>query len=316
MGSGVRGDDKRKRREDGGRRLTHPRNKGLLSRWHDGHGVTMRLVLDGRARRLLKRVPPVTFYSAAELLLLALLAWAVARLVWAVLTPVGPLGDWRPAAPAVAGLPADALASFDPFFRLDPETGPATVTSLQLTLFGTRIDEAQGGGSAIVAGPDGVQQSVAVGEEVAPGVRLKTVAFDHITLDRGGAEEDLFLDQSGAVPPVQAGAAPATAPPPPVTAPVPAVSVGQLRNEIGFIPRIDGGRVSGLVVRPQGSGAVFRQAGLREGDVITAIAGRPISGADDFERIGRDYIGGGNIPLTVERGTATLPLAITVGPSR
>lgn len=277
----------------------------------------MRLVLDGRARRLLKRVPPVTLYSAAELLLLALLAWAVARLVWAVLTPVGPLGDWRPAAPAVAGLPADALASFDPFFRLEPDTGPATVTSLQLTLFGTRMDEAQGGGSAIVAGPDGVQQSVAVGQEVAPGVRLKAVAFDHVTLDRGGAEEDLFLDQSGTVKPVQPGAAPAAvAPPPAVAVPAPPVAVGQLRNEIGFIPRIDGGKVSGLVVRPQGSGAVFRQAGLREGDVITAIAGRPISGADDFDRLGRDYVGGGNIPLTVERGTATLPLAITVGPSR
>lgn len=277
----------------------------------------MRLTLDGRARQLLRRVPPVTLYSTVELLLLVVLAVAIARLIWAVATPVGPLGDWRPAAPTVAGLPADALASFDPFFRLDGDAGPATVTSLQLTLFGTRIDEAQGGGSAIVAGPDGVQKSVAVGEEVAPGVRLKAVAFDHITLDRGGADEDLFLDQSGAVQPVQPGVTPAPAAAPPgATAPAPTVPVGQLRNEIGFIPRIDSGRVSGLVVRPQGSGAVFRQAGLREGDVITAIAGRPISGADDLERIGRDYVGGGNIPLTVERGTQSLPLAITVGPAR
>lgn len=274
----------------------------------------MRLVMDGRARRLLRRVPVVNIYSAAELLLLAGLAVQCARLVWTAVTPVNPLGDWRPATPVVAGIPADALASFDPFFRLAGEAGPATVTSLQLTLFGTRIDEAQGGGSAIVAGPDGVQKSVAVGEEVAPGVRLKSVAFDHVTLDRGGALGDLFLDQSKTVQPVAVPggppAAPGLAPPPPPGG----VPVGQIRQEIGFIPRIDSGRVSGLVVRSQGTGALFRQAGLREGDVVTAIAGRPIAGADDLERIAADYRGGGNIPLQVERGNQTLSLALTVAP--
>ena len=270
----------------------------------------MRLFMDGRARRLFRRVPPVNIYSMAELGLLAALAVQSARLVWAVAAPVGPLGDWRPAAPVVAGLPADALASFDPFFRLEGDAGPTTVTSLQLTLFGTRIDEAQGGGSAIVAGPDGVQQAVAVGQEVAPGVRLKAVAFDHVTLDRGGAEEDLFLDQSGAITPVRPGAA--GAPP----APGGGVPVGQLRSEIGFIPRIDGGRVSGLVVRSQGTGALFRQAGLRDGDVVTAIAGRPVGGADDLDRIGADFRGGGNIPIQIERGGQTLSLALTVAPSQ
>ena len=273
----------------------------------------MRLFMDGRARRLLRRVPPVNIYSAVELLLLVGLAVQLARLIWAVATPVGPLGDWRPSAPVVAGLPADTLASFDPFFRLEGDTPPATVTSLQLTLFGTRIDEAQGGGSAIVAGPDGVQKSVAVGEEVAPGVRLKAVAFDHVTLDRGGADEDLFLDQSGAVTPAQPGAAPATAAAP---APGAGVPVGQLRQEIGFIPRIDAGRVSGLVVRPQGTGAVFRQAGLREGDVLTSIGGRPIGGMEDFDRLAADFKGGGNIPIQVERGTQTVSLTLTVAPSR
>lgn len=275
----------------------------------------MRLVMDGRARRLLRRLPAVNIYSGAELLLLAALAFQTARLIWAVATPVGPLGDWRPAAPVIAGVPADALASFDPFFRLSGESGPATVTSVQLTLFGTRTDEAQGGGSAIVAGPDGLQRSVAVGEELAPGIRLKAVAFDHITLDRGGAAEDLFLDQSrgGQAAVVPAGATPAA---PGAAAPSPGVPIAQIRQEIGFIPRIDSGRVSGLVVRPQGTGAVFRQAGLREGDVVTAIAARPVQGADDLDRIASDFRGGGTIPITVERGTQTLQLAITVGPAR
>jgi general secretion pathway protein C len=272
----------------------------------------MRLQLDARARRWLRRLPVVNVYSLAEIALLAVLAAQVARLLWTVATPVDPLGPWRPAAVAVPGSPLDTLAGFDPFFRLGATaTGPATVTTLQVKLFGTRMDDATGGGSAIIAGPDGVQDAYSVGEEVAPGVKLKAVFFDHVTLDRGGADEDLFLDQSGAPAPVP-GAPAATASAAPAAAGLP---VGQIRQEIGFIPRLDGGRVSGLVVRPQGSGALFRQAGLREGDVLTSIGGRPVAGPDDIERITRDFRAGGNIPILVERSGQTVPLAITVAPT-
>ncbi|MCP3734492.1 type II secretory protein PulC [Sphingomonas sp. RP10(2022)] len=281
----------------------------------------MRLKLDARTRRLLRRLPVVNVYSAVELVLIAGLATQAARLVWALVTPVSPLGDWRPAEVGVPGRPYDVLTGFDPFFRLGAQAqGPATVTSLQLTLFGIRVDEASGRGSAILAGPDNVQKSIGVGEEIQPGVRLKAVAFDHVTIDRGGTSEDLFLVQSdapaaGAVPP-----APGSPPPGSLVAPAapaggaPAIRASQIRNEIGFIPRIDGGRISGLVVRPQGSGALFRTAGLREGDVVTAIGGRPVSGPQDLDRVTADFAGGGNIPITVERGSQTLALALTIAP--
>ena len=270
----------------------------------------MRLKLDARGRRLLARFPTVSVYSVAELLLLAGLAAQAARLVWAIVTPVSPLGDWRPAPVAEVASPVALLNGFDPFFRVGAASAPAVVTSLQLTLFGTRVDEAMGKGSAILAGPDGVQRAIAVGEEIQPGVTLKAVAFDHVTVDRGGASEDLFLDQSGgARAPTGAAAMPAAGVPPQPGAGVP---LAQLRQEIGFIPRIDNGRVSGLIVRPQGSGAAFRAAGLREGDVITSLGGRPVSGPDDVERVMRDFTAGGNVPIIVERGQETLPLAITV----
>ena len=274
----------------------------------------MRLKLDARGRRLLARLPVVNVYSVAELLLLAGLAAQAARLVWAIVTPVSPLGEWRPAPVAEVAAPVALLNGFDPFTRLSATSGPAVVTSLQLTLFGTRVDEAMGRGSAIIAGPDGIQRAIAVGEEIQPGVTLKAVAFDHVTVDRGGVSENLFLDQSGAA--TTAGAA-STAAPGVLPQPGAGVPVAQLRQEIGFIPRIDAGRVSGLVVRSQGSGAAFRAAGLRDGDVITSIGGRPVSGPDDVERIARDFAGGGNVPITVERGQETLPLAIPVaGPTK
>ena len=275
----------------------------------------MRLNIDARTRRILRRLPVVNVYSLAELLLIAGLATQCARLLWTLVTPVSPLGDWRPAEISVPGRPYDVLAGFDPFFRLGgAQPGPATVTALQLTLFGIRVDEASGRGSAIVAGPDNVQKSIAVGEEIQPGVRLKAVAFDHITIDRGGATEDLFLVQSDAPQGVPPPGAPSPAGAPPVVgqAAPPPIAANQIRGEIGFIPRIDGGRISGLVVRPQGTGNLFRTAGLREGDVVTAIGGRPVTGPQDLDRVTADFAGGGNIPITVERGTQTLALAITI----
>jgi len=277
----------------------------------------MRLGLDARMRRLVRLVPVVNVYSVVELLLLALLAVQVARFVWVLATPVGPLGAWRPAGPVVPALPGEAIASFDPFFRLGAEAqGSQVVTSLQLTLFGTRQNEATGGGSAIIAGADGVQNSYAVGDEVQPGVKLVAVAFDHVTVERGGVGEDLFLDQSVPATPIAPGgpaapgAAPAVAPP---AAPG-GVTAASIRQDIGFIPRLDGGRVSGLVVRPVGGGAAFRAAGLRDGDVVTSVGGRPVTGPQDLDRVVADFKAGGNLPLTVERGRETLSLSLTLSP--
>jgi general secretion pathway protein C len=277
----------------------------------------MELKLDARMRRLLARLPVVNVYSALEIALLAGLGLQAARLIWVLATPVGPLGDWRPAGPVVPSLPAESIAAFDPFFRLAaPAPGPGVVTSLQLTLFGTRTDDATGRGGAIIAGPDGVQRSISVGEEIQPGVKLVGVAFDHVTIERGGATEDLFLDQSTSVTPVVPGAnAGGTATPVPPQPGTGAVNAANIRQEIGFIPRIDSGRISGLVVRSQGSGAAFRAAGLRDGDVVTSIGGRPVNGAQDLDRVAADFKGGGNLPLTVERGRETLSLAITIAPT-
>ncbi|WP_426257678.1 type II secretion system protein N [Sphingomonas sp. DC1600-2] len=278
----------------------------------------MRLVLDARARSILRRVPVTKVYSALELLLIALLAVQGARLVWTVVTPVGAIGVWRPAHSGFAGAPQALLSGFDPFFRISggDAAGPAVVTSLQLTLFGTRVDEAQGGGSAIIAGPDGVQQSVGVGQEIMPGVRLKAVAFDHVTIDRSGASEDLFLVQPETTP----VATPAPAAPPLVgggpTRPMPSAPSGitfaQLRSDVGFIPRIDNGRVTGLTVRSQGSGMAFRTAGLHEGDVVTQIAGKPVGGTGDIERLAAQFAKGGLLSIAVERGKDTIPLSITI----
>lgn len=280
----------------------------------------MRLSLDGRARRWLRSLPRTSVYSVVEIALLLLLAVQCARLFWTVLTPVGPLGDWRLADRTEGALAnkAELFRGFDPFFRLAGGGGSAAVvTSLQLKLFGTRIDEINGRGSAIIAGPDGIQNSIAVGEEVMPGVILKSVAFDSVTIDRGGTVEQLFIDQS--VPaPEAATVAPGLAldgQPAAAAAPPPGgrtVSAAQLRSGIGFLPRTDGGRVTGLVLRPNGDGAVFRGTGFAEGDILVAVNGQQIGSPADAERLIGQAAPGSNVTISVERGANVVPIVLSI----
>ena len=279
----------------------------------------MRLVLDARARALLRRLPRTNVYSAFELLLLAALAVQCARLVWTVATPVGPLGDWRPAQAGFAGSPSAVLQGFDPFFRLSGVDGkPAIVTSLQLTLFGTRLDEAMGGGSAIIAGPDGVQQSVPVGQEIMPGVRLKAVAFDHVTIDRGGAEEDLFIAQGD---PANPGAAPTSSTAPPDRMgrrlrPLPATPRGSRSRNYARISDSSPGSTAG---RSAGSSSGRRARAARSARpaCARAISLPPSTAAPSAHRTtsiasAPNSRKGGNLSITIERGGQTLPLAITI----
>ena len=252
-------------------------------------------------------------------LLALLLIFQLVMLIWTLVTPLSPLGKWQPQTAVIAS-PAERralFASFDPFFRTGAQ-GPAsaTVTALGLTLFGVNINEATGGGSAIIAAEDGIQSSYAVGDEIAPGVRLVGVAFDHVLLDRGGARESLFLDQSGAAP----VAAPATLLPAPTpeigsaaanpNAVAGELSSAALKSGVGFAPRSENGRVTGVVVQPQGDGATFRAAGLRPGDVIRGVNGRPIGSAGDAAALANQFTPGARISLEVERGANVVPIAI------
>jgi len=266
----------------------------------------MRLAFD--SRRLIGRARGVNGWTLLEAALLALIAVQTARLIWTAVTPVGPLGDWRPAGSEPAA--AADLGGFDPFFRLSGAGGPVTVTSLNLKLFGIRQDQASGQGSAIIAGSDGQQRSVGVGEEIEPGVTLKSVDFDSVTISRGGAQEQLFMDQSNAPATVTPPGAPApAAPTPPVVQPTTSVEPGSppvppsklYPNEVSMAPRMNGSQLTGVTVRPQGNGEGFRALGLAPGDVVLAVNGRRIQSTEQARTLAAD-LGSSRVTLQVERG--------------
>jgi general secretion pathway protein C len=265
----------------------------------------MRLAFDNR--RLIGRVRGLNGWTLFELALLALVALQCARLIWTILTPVGPIGDWRASGSDRGAASTAVLGGFDPFFRLSGSGGPVTVTSLNLKLYGIRQDQASGRGSAIIAGSDGQQRSIAVGEEIEPGVTLKAVNFDSVTISRGGADEQLFMDQSEGPAAVAAPAAP-SAPAPAVVQPSTAVEPGSpppppsklYPNEVSMAPRMNGTQLTGVTVRPQGNDAAFKAFGLAPGDVVVAVNGRRIQSMEQAREMATQ-LASARVMLQVER---------------
>ncbi|WP_229956031.1 type II secretion system protein N [Parasphingorhabdus litoris] len=253
-------------------------------------------------------------------ILAVLLVIQAIRLIWLFVTPLGPVGDWQAREVQILS-PQSRLSlfnSFDPFYRKGPATTANVVTSLQLTLFGIRMNEGSGLGSAILAGPDGVQQSYAVGEEIMSGVKLDVVNFDHVVIDRGGTRESLYLDQS--IPAQTVGGEDAeTSQPAGLQTPSRESPLGQapaaavIANAVDLAPRSADGKVTGIVVSPRGDGDLFRAAGFMDGDIIVSVNGQPISSASDIAALKNQLAPGGRVSVEVERGADTVPIAINMG---
>jgi len=271
----------------------------------------MRVPFRDNIQSLGNRLAPIDWLRVVEKLILGLLALQCARLLWAVLTPVGSFGPWegRQAQFPTLAERQSLFSSFDPFYRRGSQQAASggVVTSLALTVYGIRLNEGSGLGSAIVAGPDGVQNSFAVGEEILPGVVLKAVAFDHITIDRGGAEEQVFLDQSQpASAPVASGEGGA----PVAITGTDNPTADALKRDVGFAPRMQNGRITGLILTARGP--AFQSAGFQPGDVVTQVDGQPVGSPSDLQVLQGKIMPGARISLTVERGANLSTINLTL----
>jgi general secretion pathway protein C len=270
-----------------------------------------------KADRATAQISPATLVTGLELVLILGLGIATARLVWTIVTPIGPIGNWQGAGAGRAPVDTRIIGSFDPFFRSSTDSGTARVSSLSLTLLGTRVDTVSGRGSAIIAITDGRQSSYLVGETITPGVTLKAVGFDYATLVTGAGEEKLFLDQSAGGTPVQpppasldaSNAPTALAPPaftPVIGAPVPPP---RLAADVSATPRMKGSQISGFVLSPKGSGAAFSAAGLLPGDVLVTVDGAPVASIGDPSTLVHKLDAGG-VYAGVERNGKVISLQI------
>jgi general secretion pathway protein C len=262
---------------------------------------------------LFRRWLPTDVYLWTKAVLLALIAVQLGRLLWAVVTPVGPLGAWQPARARMLSEQAQAavLGSVDPFFRnggpVAAASAVAAASTVGLKLFGVRENRGSGGGAAIIGGADGQQMSYGVGEEVAPGVRLASVFFDFVVLDRGGTEERLYMD------PPEPGTTFAAGASTPGALPVQqGATADSVRAAFTFAPRNRGGQVSGVTVNAGANPALFASAGFQAGDVIVAVNGARITSVNDVAQLQSSLSPGARLSLTVERGAQTIPIALNL----
>jgi general secretion pathway protein C len=131
----------------------------------------------------------------------ALLIWIATQLVWLLLQWNEPLPEALPqvATASRQNTPPPSLAKWHLFGNAAPlEDGrnlaaDAPATQLQLTLLGVWAGKDPRRGRAIIADAAGVETSLSVGREVAPGVILDQVLKDRVVLSRGGSSEVLML---------------------------------------------------------------------------------------------------------------------------
>lgn len=239
-----------------------------------------------------------------EAVLIGLLLLQAGRLVWIVVDPKAP--SMAPLAQAPIK-PADlnVFQRFDAFFRTGGLSSLADVTNAdtaQLRLFGVRSGGA-GDGSAIIGLADGRQVSVGVGEEVEPGLVLKEVGQDYVTLARGLSISRLVFSEVpvGAPPPPPPGeqvvgpAAPASAP----SAPAAAVDPSRLMAQASLRPRMQGMAIKGFTV--SGSGDQLAAAGLQAGDVILSVNGNELTGLDRIAALRGQLANSANAEVRFER---------------
>jgi general secretion pathway protein C len=254
-----------------------------------------------------RRLLPTDIYVLAKAALLAVAAVQAARLIWVIFTPVGPFGNWQPASPKIIPLASQTVlfSSVDPFFRA-AAPGAAAALAVDLQLFGVRQGVGALPSGAIMGAADGEQKSYIVGDEVAPGVRLANVFFDHVVVARGPAKQTIYMQG------LEPGAAPDALQTPPSAAGEPASTSGLTGQAFAMTPRNQGGRITGIQVGPGSNAALFAGAGFRPGDVIVAVNGARITSMVDIQQLQASIAPGARLMLTVERGAQAVPIALNV----
>ena len=204
--------------------------------------------------------------------------------------PMAPPGTVPSAAPRPVALP---IAPPPPVAAVTPPAAPPTDLS-QLRLYGLLAS------GAVIGFANGGQRLVPVGREALPGLTLIRVEQQVAVFQSGGGEVRLGFDGIVAADPnVAAPAMPATGP----------QHEESLRYRLGLAPRLEGGRVTGYIVRANVEMPALARAGIQPGDVILAANGRNFD-AQMLDELARIVAGPAGVRFDVERFGRRLQLSL------
>jgi len=258
-----------------------------------------------------------------------LLGRVLADLVWAVV-PVPESARWHPAPPPPAarveqGVDVNAIANSGLFGRYQaPPTGNAALlsapeTPLNLVLIGLLADDRQAYSRALIS-QNGQEASYAIGDDVARGVTLQAIFPDRVILNRNGRMETLPLDREHIAP---GSSLPAAAAPAAPADDGSAVQLSTIRDEVlkwpskaseyvRLQPANVAGQLKGYRVYPGRERAAFSAAGLRPGDLVTAVNGVQLDDPAKALQLLGELGQAGQINLVVERGGQSQNISINL----
>ncbi|MDP9142392.1 MAG: type II secretion system protein GspC [Pseudomonadota bacterium] len=255
----------------------------------------------------------------SSLLLVIVIAWLLATLVWVVM-PLPETARWQPP-PAVAakarnkqaGNAVDSLIAARMFGEAAPlgtdgKPAEAPDTRLNLTLLGI-LAGGEKDSRALIAPDNGEEKPFAIGDTVVSGTKLEAIFPERVILLRGGKYETLRLNKE----------APSTATTYNPAAAAPAASadttamLGKIRDEIMADPtkasnymRVQpakvGDQLKGYRVYPGREREMFKELGLRPGDLVTSVNGIQLDDTQKALQLLSDLGQANAVSLTIERG--------------
>lgn len=268
-------------------------------------------------------------------LLLALLAsHQLATLFWTAV-PTSASAHWQPAPAFVDTTPlkpvvsADAIGGAHLFgeYRLGANADAALLanapdTLLNFTLIGILASSRDAESLALIAKEGGGEAPYAIGDDIASGVNLQAIFPDRVILSRNGKLETLRLDKDSAsnaqllttnVGEATAGSVDAAA------------MLSQIRQQVvtdptkaaNFIrvqPLTGEAGVRGYRVYPGPERAAFNAAGLKPGDVVTAINGVPLDDPAKALQLLQNLSNATTLNLAVERNGTVQSVNLSVNP--
>lgn len=279
---------------------------------------------DARWRKLLAWLP-----SLVTAIAVAWGAWLASGLTWQVVetvttVPVLPPATSRSNAGANddAGVDVDQLANWHLFGTAEVaeqaavETIDAPETRLNLQLQGILASSEEGPSLAIIR--SGQQEKVyAKGDTVAGGASLHAVLADRVILRRSGQLETLRLPRLGAD---IEGIEVSDVPEPAGTSRRGLSGLrDQVRNDpsalaemLRYSPVMQDGQLHGYRLYPGRDRAAFSEAGLRPGDIVTAINGTSLSNPADAIKLMSTLTEADTISLTIERGGEEMTVGVNM----
>lgn len=196
-------------------------------------------------------------------------------------------------------------------------------TQLQLVLRGIRRGTEPSNGAALIQLANAQQVFVSAGDEISDGVELREVHTDYVIISRRGIREGLRIREASArstVTGADGEDATAAASAPPRERPIyTAAQIGHAiarpgdRHDVAGMflvePRYIDDAIVGLAFAG-GNTNMLETIGLRMGDIVTEIDGRPISNPDEIQALLDDLRGDDRVDVSIVRNGMSLNLSV------